>query len=128
SYMLYTQGSSRTDSNYKAYTQPDSLKLKNPNTALFYAAIPGFFVHGAGHFYANKPEIGSLLFISGMLGLGVYLKGSMTGLGENAKTNGGTLMATGAILFLGSWIYDMIKAPQIIEEQNNRLLYKNKFS
>jgi hypothetical protein len=46
----------------------DSLKLKNPNMALFYAVIPGIIVHGSGHFYAGKTTIGAALLGSELVG------------------------------------------------------------
>jgi hypothetical protein len=124
---LYAQGNSRIDSIYKANTQPDSLKLKDPREALFYAALPGFFVHGAGHFYAGRNLAGAILLTTEIASFGLAFYSMVRGLGEMESGNSDTpeLLAFGAMtLFIGSWIYDMIFAPLSVVHQNERILYR----
>lgn len=124
---LYAQGNSRIDTIYKANTQPDSLKLKDPREALFYAALPGFFVHGAGHFYAGKSTAGAILLTTEIASFGLIFYSMVRGLGEMESGDSDTpgLLAFGAVtLFIGSWIYDMIFAPMSVVHQNERILQR----
>jgi hypothetical protein len=126
---LYTQEPSRVDSIYKVDTRPDSLKLKNPNTALLIAVVPGVVVHGAGHFYARKPLTGLVLLTAEVAGLIFWLRGHLIASGWSSSKEsmeGDVIIGMG--LFFGSWIYDIVRAPKIIEEHNERLLYKAKFN
>ena len=130
---LYAQESGQMNSEYKGYKQADSLKLKNPNTALFYAAVPGFIVHGAGHFYAGKSETGIILFTTGVIG-GVMIASGAINTGwaegwsttESSERKGQALLITGGVLFLGSWLYDMIGAPLSISNKNEKILEKQR--
>ncbi|MDP3024481.1 MAG: hypothetical protein Q8O10_03000 [candidate division Zixibacteria bacterium] len=126
---LYTQGSSQIDSIYKENKQPDSLKLRNPNTALFYAAVPGFFVHGAGHFYAGKTKTGIALLGVEIISVGLLFRYVLTDFA--ASMDGGTggepetiVGVIGGTLFVGSWIYDIIGAPLTIDRENEKILEK----
>lgn len=125
---VYAQEPGRIDSIYKAYTRPDSLKLKNPNTALFYAMVPGFVVHGTGHFYAGKPVTGVALLGVEIISLGLCYASAMFSFAEAMGGTGkGDPEVTGLIglgLFLSSWIYDMAGAPAVIERENEKILEK----
>ena len=124
---LYAQENSRIDSIYKAHAQPDSLKLKNPNEALFYAALPGLFIHGAGHFYAGKSVTGAILLSIEIASFGLFYYSIVRGLGEMESGDSDTpgLCSFGALtLFIGSWIYDMIFAPLSVVHQNERILQR----
>ena len=68
--------------------EADSTELKNPAVALLYAAGPGFFVHGAGHFYAGEKTAGWVLVGGEILSLCVMTYAIGVGLGES--TNGST--------------------------------------
>lgn len=125
---LYAQGSSRVDSSYKEYAGPDSLKLKNPNAALFYALVPGFVVHGAGHFYAGKTKTGVILLSMGTAG-GVMVIGGGIGAAfatSGVSTRGQIVIATGAILFIGSWLYDVFVAPKVVEKEREQFFQGGK--
>jgi len=117
---LYTQESGRMDSIYKGDKKTDSLKLKNPNTALFYAAVPGFFVHGAGHFYAGKSKIGMILLTTGTLGGLMFIVGEFAAAWQKHDITTGTeiTIIAGGTLFFGTWLYDIFRAPKIVEAQN----------
>jgi hypothetical protein len=98
---------------------------KDPSKAFLIALLPGSLVHGAGHFYAGKTTTGLLLLGSELLGAAFVLGGTSTGWGRSSPTREGFAVAlAGGTLFFGSWIYDMIKSPLIVQKQN-RLLEKN---
>jgi len=98
---------------------------KDPSKAFLYALIPGSVVHGAGHFYAGKTATGFLLLGTELVGAALVLGGTSTGWGRSSPTREGFAVSlAGEILFLGSWIYDMVKSPLIVQKQN-RLLEKN---
>jgi hypothetical protein len=122
---LSTQGEvSESTSHARVYS--DSLKLKDPNTAAFYALVPGFFVHGAGHFYAGRSKTGALLFGIEMLsGLSLYLF-ALSNLpnGEPDDTRRAAYVSVAAGLFLGSWYYDIMKSPHAVKEYNEKLRTK----
>jgi hypothetical protein len=103
----------------------DSIKLKDPKMAVFYAVIPGILVHGAGHFYAEKPKTGLILFGAEALGLLFLMRGVASEFRENDSDGSGAFEGiTGFTLVLGSWIYDLIGAPLAIERKNQKLLGK----
>jgi hypothetical protein len=104
---------------------PDLNKRKDPSKAFIYALVPGAVVHGAGHFYAGKTNTGLILLGSEMLGGVLMLTGAVSGWGGrggNGPTAEGFVVAfAGGALFFGSWIYDMIKSPLIVQRQNREL-------
>jgi hypothetical protein len=105
-------------------TGSDTLRLKDPNTALYYALVPGFFVHGAGHFYAGKSRTALALFGVEMLGLGFLYLGGLAGLPDGSTDNftrQAVFLSIAAGLFLGSWYYDVMNAPQAAREHNKEL-------
>lgn len=103
----------------------DSIRFKDPNMALFYAAVPGLIIHGAGHFYARKTGTGFILLGCELIGSTLIVGGSLTGWGSPSPSRGGFAVAlTGGLIFFGSWIYDMVKSPTIIEKQNEEMLKK----
>lgn len=106
----------------------ESFKLKDPRLAVFYSFIPGIVIHGAGHFYAGKLGTGLLLFGSEIVGEGLFLLGAI-GVGVSQIDNpdstwqtGYVLMTTGSVLFLGSWVYDIIGSPLAVQKRNRELL------
>ena len=104
----------------------DSIKLKDPNKAIFYAFIPGIIVHGAGHFYAGERTTGFLLLGSELVGATLILGGTSTGWGRSSPTRKGfTVALIGGTLFFGSWIYDIVKSPLVVQKQNQKLLQAN---
>lgn len=130
---LNTQEFGKIDNN-KENKQMDSTQLKSPEVALLLAVFPGFIVHGAGHLYAKKPLTSVLLFGMGTIGGVMVISGSIRlgfakGFSKSGnETASAIVLVSGGILFFGSWIYDIVRAPKIIEEHNERLLYKAKFN
>jgi TM2 domain-containing membrane protein YozV len=103
--------------------QADSVKLRDPNHAIFMALVPGSVVHGAGHFYAGRPATGLILFGGELAGAGLFYLGAVTAIGDGKYSPGGAVaVATGATLFFGSWAYDLVFAPLSISRRNEELL------
>ena len=120
---LYTLTASQIDSESKGSSHPDSLRLKNPNTALLIAVVPGFVFHGSGHFYARKSLTGLALFATEAVGLMVWRRGGnflgSSGGGTDAEQ---VQFIIGMALFFGSWAYDLIGAPLAVNKENEKLL------
>jgi hypothetical protein len=101
----------------------DSIKLRDPNYAIFVALVPGAVVHGAGHFYAGKVRTGFILLGCELVGAGLVYLGGVTGVESGEPSSGGKVaMATGVTLFYGSWAYDLVFAPLSIKKRNEELL------
>jgi len=103
----------------------DSMKLKDPKMAVFYAIIPGIVVHGSGHFYAGKTKTGFLLLgaeAAGGLLMFTALGFAIRGPAYEHQLETDLLAWTGAMLFGGSWIYDVIGSPIAVKKENQKLL------
>jgi hypothetical protein len=101
----------------------DSIKLKDPNMAVFYAIVPGILVHGTGYFYAGKTKTGLLLLeteVAGGVFMFMALASAFRAPGQHQLE--ADLMAwTGAILFGGSWVYDVIGSSIAVKMENRKL-------
>lgn len=124
---LYTLTSTQIDSVNKGSSQSDSLRLKNPNTALLIAVVPGFVFHGSGHFYARKSLTGLALFATESVGLILWLRGinPFGGSGGSHDTEQVEYI-TGMALFFGSWAYDLIGAPLAVNKENEKSMKESK--
>lgn len=124
---LYTLTSSQIDSVNKGSVQSDTLRLRNPNTALLIAVVPGFVFHGSGHFYARKSLTGLALVAVEATGLILWLRGSnfMGGSSGGPDTEQAEFI-TGMALFFGSWAYDLIGAPLAVTRENEKLMKESK--
>ncbi len=99
------------------------MKLKSPYIALFYSVIPGVVFHGSGHVYAGKIGTGIALFGVELLGLGFMSAGALAEFGEEESGDRGeTVDFIGMVLFLGSWVYDLIESPAAVSKRNAKLL------
>lgn len=94
----------------------------DPSMALMFSIIPGFFLHGAGHFYAERYGTAILLLSIEALSISFFAGSAFIAWGsENEEeTFYGIVIASG-ILFLGTWIYDMVMAPKICEKERQKL-------
>jgi hypothetical protein len=108
--------------------QVDSIKLKDPKMAVFYAIIPGVVVHGSGHFYAGRTKTGLLLLETEVAGTGLVF---LAGLAGFAESEGGESSIdpelwgfAGLLLFVGSWVYDVVMSPIAVKKENQKLLGK----
>ncbi len=107
----------------------DSIILKDPKKAIFYAFIPGIVVHGSGHFYAGAKTTGWILVAGEIISLPLLTYAIGVGIGEstNGSTSNGDAEIVGIFagtLFIGTWIYDLIGAPLAAQRQNQKLLGK----
>ncbi|MBD3218787.1 MAG: hypothetical protein GF310_10950 [candidate division Zixibacteria bacterium] len=100
-------------------------EYKSESTANLLAIIPGFLIHGSGHFYAGDFMTGFIL-----LGLEIpslYMIGSWFGyqLMENRDEDESgyrsALGVAGAALFLGGWIYDFVHADAAVRDYNDKI-------
>ncbi len=122
---LYTLTSSQIDSASKGNVRPDTLRLKNPNTAIVIAILPGSIVHGAGHFYARRPVTGAALLGIEMVSLVFFVRAIGHGLSDTGSPEQERRDSfIGTTLFIGSWFYDIIVAPLTIAKENEKILGK----
>jgi len=117
-----------------------TVKLKNPYWALFYAVMPGMFYHGAGHFYAGEGRTALILFMTGSVGSLValtWVMGDPAPEMDDEASNGESqiddetrdrALWVAAVLFFGTWIYDLVDAPLAVKRQNEKLLKKQNIS
>jgi hypothetical protein len=99
----------------------NSLKLKNPNMALFYAVIPGVVFHGSGHVYAGKIPTAITLFGCELLGAGVAMLGALSQI-EGPNETGENTVLIGSVIFWGTWIYDFVGSPLAVNSHNRKML------
>jgi hypothetical protein len=106
------------------YTETFSVKrMKNPNMALLYSVIPGFLIHGSGHVYAGDISTGIIIFGSELAGVGLMFLGGLGGFENGESTNDGDYaIFAGSVLFVGSWLYDIIESPMAVKKRNRKLL------
>jgi TM2 domain-containing membrane protein YozV len=105
----------------------ESRKLKSPWIALGIALVPGSIIHGAGHFYAGRIGTGFVLLGSELVGTGLIGVGLIRGIetitGEPRE--GWVIeLEVGLVLFVGSWIYDIIGSPIVVMKSNKDLLQR----
>jgi TM2 domain-containing membrane protein YozV len=105
----------------------ESRKLKNPWVAFGIALVPGSIIHGAGHFYAGRIGTGFVLLGSELVGTGLIVVGLVGGIetitGEPRE--GWVIeLEAGLVLFVGSWIYDIIGSPLVVMKSNKDLLQR----
>jgi len=103
----------------------ESRKLKNPWVAFGIALVPGAIIHGAGHFYAGRIGTGFVLLGSELVGTGLILVGLVGGIetitGEPRE--GWVIeLEAGFVLFVGSWVYDVVASPFAVMKRNKEIL------
>jgi hypothetical protein len=99
----------------------DSLKLKDPYMALFYAVVPGLVLHGAGHVYAGRIPTAITLFGGELIGAGLVFLGGVSQI-EGPNDQGENAMFIGSVVFVGTWLYDFIGSPLAVSSHNRRML------
>jgi TM2 domain-containing membrane protein YozV len=104
-------------------------KPKSPWIALGIAFVPGVIVHGAGHFYAGRIKTGFLLLGTEVVGISLVGVGAIAGfaeaMGGEPTSDDAELWAFGGlILFVGSWVYDVVASPITVKKQNKELLQR----
>ncbi len=78
------------------------------------ALVPGFFVHGLGHFYTGEEKTALQLLLTEVAAVGLIVGGVVLG---NATQDSGevggarrALIHAGGFLFVGSWLADVLGA------------------
>ncbi len=101
-------------------------RRKNPIAALVIAAGPGFFVHGAGHFYIGEKKIGAGLLAAELISLPLFY---ISIAHEMAEAEGGSTLSSNlafavgfsaVALFFGSYFVDVAAAPAKAAEMNRK--------
>ncbi len=91
---------------------------KSPWNAFLVAFLPGLIIRGLGHHYADQHVVGF-----GLLGaeiLGVKLIDDGMGDWFGPKEGNRTKLDIGLVLFFGSWVFDFVRAPILVENANRR--------
>lgn len=103
-----------------------SRKLKSPWIAFGIALVPGFVVHGAGHFYAGRIGTGLLLLGTEVVGMSLLVYAAVSSIalawGGEYDPEAELWAIGGLVLFMGSWICDMVGSPLAVKKQNEKLL------
>jgi len=103
-------------------------KPKSPWIALGIALVPGAVVHGAGHFYAGRIKTGFLLMGTEVVGVSLVGVGAIAGfaevMGGESTLDAELWIFGGLILFVGSWVYDVVGSPIAVKKQNKELLQR----
>lgn len=124
---LHAQNQSPGDTGSSKYADNKNLRLKDPNKAILYAAVPGFVVHGAGHFYAGKTKTGLVLLGTEVLSFAFLAVGALAEFGQSesggkADVDPRLFFVSGTALFYGSWLYDLFASPGEVKKRNEELL------
>ena len=86
----------------------------------FMAIVPGFFVHGAGNFYAGNAKRGTAILFIGTLSTVAFVYGGIAGAGGEGEmtTFGKIWMATSITLFFGTWLWDIMTVQDSIQDRH----------
>jgi hypothetical protein len=93
-------------------------KSKSPWHAFLVAFLPGSIIRGLGHHYADQHVVGF-----GLLGaeiLGVKLIDDGMGDWFGPKEGNQTKLEIGLALFFGSWVFDFVRAPMLVDKVSRR--------
>jgi hypothetical protein len=100
-----------------------------PDVSLRKAAFSGFFIHGAGHFYAKDQNTGFALLsaeIVSLILMGVSFSEMVSGNEKEQSYNvTQTIFYAGLVVFGGTWLYDMIFSQGAVKRYNQE--NKDKF-
>jgi len=91
---------------------------KSVDAALFISIFPGFFIHGLGHLYVERPKTFILLLGTEAVCSWMFLAGSVAGIDGDRSRAGTNIMIISIFGWVGSWIYDIIGSAQIANQSN----------
>jgi hypothetical protein len=105
---------------------PDTLlqkKLLSAEEATYRAVLPGFFIHGLGHFYAKDQTTGAVLYLTEVVGILFINNALHNGFSENQFAQRGNRydIPIGLVAFFGSWLYDIATASSAVEKYNRKI-------
>lgn len=112
----------------------DSLSIatytpKDPSKAFVIAAGPGFFIHGAGHFYIGENKLAAGLLAAELVALPLFYVAVAHEMVESegvSRISPDLALASGLssiALFFGSYLFDVIAAPSKAHGRNKKYEY-----
>jgi hypothetical protein len=105
---------------------------KSATAAFTIGLIPGFFAHGAGHYYIGDKKTGNILLATGAVSTPLILLAIADGLGsiDTGNENKSLQAAGGAamIVFIGGWAIDFLDAPNKVIDSRRALKAKPQIS
>ncbi len=93
----------------------------DPGAATVIALVPGFFVHGLGHFYARDPVRGVILLGAQAGSVLWFFSETFVGMIEGDKEGSATGQIAAVSLYFGTWFYDFVHAGKAAENYNAKL-------
>lgn len=89
------------------------------------AVVPGVYIHGLGHLYAADYKGALILGGVELAGIGLMALGGGITVGDRARSERETTAQSaailgGAVLFFGSWLWDVVYTPRQVERRNVR--------
>ncbi len=93
----------------------------DPGAATVIALIPGFFVHGLGHFYARDPVRGVILLGAQAGSVLWFFSETFVGMIEGDEEGSATGQIAAVSLYFGTWFYDFVHAGKAAENYNAKL-------
>jgi len=124
---IYCQAIFETDkeNGLNAIAKPANKKYqkKSPAQAFMIAFIPGFFVHGLGHYYIDEDRTGIKLLVVELVSIAIFYGVAVSSLAsmdspKEEKADYGIWMIPALVLFFGSWMYDFTAAPAKAKKMN----------
>ncbi len=110
--------SNLTDSAYASHEYFLDDDSKSPWHAFLVAFLPGLVIRGLGHHYAEQHMVGFGLLGAEIVGGKLIYDGMGDWFGPREGNQ--TKLDVGLGLFFGSWIFDFIRAPVLVEKANRR--------
>jgi len=117
------QDSSKKPLDYDSTFVRNGVAEKTRGKALLFALLPGSIIHGAGHFYAGSHDTGNLLFIFEIFG-GVLLASGYKDVSSHEVSQSSGIhpgIVAGYVIFMTTWVYDIINAPDEAEKYNKQM-------
>lgn len=101
-------------------------RYKSESTAFLLAFVPGFFIHGMGHFYAGDFKTGLILFGLELLIIPGAAAEIAYDLAENKDPDdkgnvAHAAFAVGLAAFFVSWVIDIAHSSVAVEKYNNKV-------
>jgi hypothetical protein len=107
-----------------ACAETGSPRFKSPAAGMFISLVPGALVHGAGSIYAGKPVGGGLLFLSEIGGAVIIAVAANdeceSGEGWDCIGHNIGYIFLGELIFLASWVTDIVLTQIWIKKHNQR--------
>jgi hypothetical protein len=87
---------------------------KTPFKAFLIGLVPGFFIHGLGHYYIEENKAGTWLLVSEGVSLSLMYYAAVGSIVECEDCNRSSYDFagyTGLVLFFGGWVVDFVDSP-----------------